>query len=332
MIVLTLTAQDLTRLRFAFSPLWELVASVRALRAPPEQAIHAHWARRVCGAVSASDLAQLFALVPAQGYAPNFLTPPPVTPFPDFQVELTALRATPPEVVVADIQEALSVHPVPDPARLLPYLTELKVQLATLVEVLERYWAVALAPEWSRVRRVLERDVAWRARTLALYGPETLFAELHPLTNYRNGVLTINLNHWQWEGTAAGRGLLLLPSVFAWPGLYATVEEPWHPTLAYTAWGSANLWWDEPPSLPQAAQVVLGERQAALLALLCVPMTTQELAQRLRLTSSAVSQRVGALRTVGLVSSSRTGKFVWHQLSVRGLRVLHVISNGEDAP
>lgn len=80
------------------------------------------------------------------------------------------------------------------------------------------------------------------------------------------------------------------------------------------------------------AQVVLGERQAALLVLLCVPMTTQELTQQLRLTSSAVSQRVGALRAVGLVSLSRTGKFVWHQLSVRGLRVLHVVSDGEDAP
>ncbi|MFC5848576.1 ArsR/SmtB family transcription factor [Deinococcus petrolearius] len=332
MIVLTLTPQDLTKLRFAFSPLWELVASVRALRAPSEQAIHASWTRRVREAVSPSDLAHLFALVPAQGYAPNFLTPPPVTPFPDFPAELAALRETPPEIVVADIQEALAAHLVPDRARLTPYLTEPEVQLTALVDVLERYWAVALAPEWSRVRRVLERDMEWRARTLALYGPETLFAELHPLTKYRNGVLTVNLHHWHWEGTAAGRGLLLLPSVFAWPGLYATVEEPWHPTLAYTAWGSANLWWDEPPSLPQTAQVVLGERQAALLALLCVPMTTQELARRLNLTSSAISQRVRALRAVGLVSSSRAGKFVWHQLSVRGLHVLHVVSNGEDAP
>lgn len=75
--------------------------------------------------------------------------------------------------------------------------------------------------------------------------------------------------------------------------------------------------------------MLLGERQAALLNLLCVPMTTQELARRLGLTPSAVSQRVGVLRSAGLVSSSRSGKYVWHQLSVRGLRVLDVLSGQE---
>lgn len=224
MIVLSLTAQDLTGLRFAFSPLWELVASARALRAPPGHAIHAGWARRVREAVSPGDLAHLFALIPAQGYAPNFLTPPPATPFPDFKAELAALRSTPPEVVVADVQEAQAARTVPD---LAPYLEEPQTSLATLAEVLERYWEAALAPEWPRIGRVLERDVAWRARTLALYGPETLFAELHPRTSYGGGVLTVGLDHWHWEGDAAGRGLLLLPSVFAWPGLYVTVEQPW---------------------------------------------------------------------------------------------------------
>ncbi|WP_216322469.1 ArsR/SmtB family transcription factor [Deinococcus aestuarii] len=327
MIALTLAARDLTQLRFAFSPLWEVVASLRTLRAPPSRAIHAAWARRAREVVSPADLPHLFALVPPQGYAPNFLTPPPSTPFPEVAAELAVLRATPPDLVVAEVREALAAHPTPDAARLAPYLTRPEASLAALADVLERYWEAALAPEWPRLRRVLERDVQFRARTLALYGPETLFAELHPLTRYRDGVLTVGLDHWEWRGSAAGRGLLLLPSVFAWPDLYVTVEAPWQPTVAYSAWGSANLWWDEPPGAPQVARVVMGERRAALLSLLCVPLTTQELARRLGLTPSAVSQQVGTLRAVGLVTSSRSGRYVWHQLSVRGLQVLTALSD-----
>jgi hypothetical protein len=40
---LALTTQDLTRIRFAFSPLWEVVASVRVLKTPADNPLHLPW-------------------------------------------------------------------------------------------------------------------------------------------------------------------------------------------------------------------------------------------------------------------------------------------------
>lgn len=327
MITLSLTPQDLTQVRFAFSPLWEVVASLRVLRAPDRHALHLGWARRTREVVSPNDLAVLFALVPPQGYVPDFLTPPPTTPFPDFAEELALVRVTPPDVVLRDIGEAFAAQSAPDVGALSRYLSEPEASLDALMDVLERYWTLALSDDWPQVQHVLEHDVQTRARTLALHGPEALFNDLHSLTTYTDGILRVGIEHWDWSGSAAGRGLLLLPSVFAWPSLYVTVEEPWQPTVAYTALGSANLWWDEPQATADAARILLGERQAALLSLLRAPMTTQKLARQLQLTPSAVSQRVVALKSAGLVTSTRSGRFVWHQLSERGSRVLRAISD-----
>ena len=42
-IQLTFSALDLTRTRFAFSPLWEVVMSYRALHHPARFAVHLPW-------------------------------------------------------------------------------------------------------------------------------------------------------------------------------------------------------------------------------------------------------------------------------------------------
>ena len=44
MLELSFTAHDLTHIRFAFSPLWEVTASVRVLKTPAEHPLHARWA------------------------------------------------------------------------------------------------------------------------------------------------------------------------------------------------------------------------------------------------------------------------------------------------
>lgn len=86
---------DLARLRFAISPMWELVISLRALRAPSEAATHLPWVRSVRERVRGLDLLPLLGLVPLEGYIPDFLTPPPNTPLGSFEDELEAVRSTP---------------------------------------------------------------------------------------------------------------------------------------------------------------------------------------------------------------------------------------------
>lgn len=326
MVELNLTPADLTQVRFAFSPLWELIASVRVLRAPDRYALHLPWARRARENVGSEHLAHLFALVPPHGYVPNFLTRPPVTPFADLHEELRGVRNTPPEQVRADIGEAL-IRPLSQSQRQLlsSYLDDPEEALVWLTATLEHYWQAALTPHWPRIRRVLETDVETRARELALGGFEALFREMHPHVTFEDQTLRVALPHWSWWGEANGRGLRLLPSVFAWPDVSVLVEEPWRPTLAYPARGAATLWWDEGTVATDPARALLGQKGASLVALLRAPINTIDLARALQLTPSAVSQRLRELRKGGLIVTRREGRFAWHSLSPSGQALAAVL-------
>jgi DNA-binding transcriptional ArsR family regulator len=109
----------------------------------------------------------------------------------------------------------------------------------------------------------------------------------------------------------SGRGLLLVPSVFAWPWVYAKLDPPWQPTLRYPPRGVGTLW-SAAPERPanMALGAVLGRSRAALLGALDAPASTTDLARRTGLTPGAVSQHLTALRAAGLVSPHRTGRYV----------------------
>src|SRR5262245_64228703 len=96
MIETPLAAEDLVYTRFAISPLWEALASVRTLRDPGAHALHVPWVEMARPRVGDLDLGPLEALLGGRGgYTPDFLTPPPGTPLPDLAGELERVRATP---------------------------------------------------------------------------------------------------------------------------------------------------------------------------------------------------------------------------------------------
>src|SRR3954468_6608251 len=88
--------EDVARVRFAFSPNWELVSSVRALRRPSAHALHVPWAEDALRALLGFDISLLLALIPPEGYVPDFFCPPPDTPLPEFDDELAAARCRAP--------------------------------------------------------------------------------------------------------------------------------------------------------------------------------------------------------------------------------------------
>src|SRR5713101_3356032 len=108
MIEWTFQPEDVARIRFAFSPLWEAVHSLIVLRAPTAHALHVPWVRSALLKVVELDLSELFALVPVRGPTADFLDPPPTSPLPEFGAELDAVRRTPPERVIAELREVRS--------------------------------------------------------------------------------------------------------------------------------------------------------------------------------------------------------------------------------
>ncbi len=93
------------------------------------------------------DLSPLEVLIKPKGYMPDFLTPPPRSPLPDFALELRTLRNTPLKTVWREVNLAYPhPHQMPEVAR--AFLTDTSAALERLTDAVEHFWGRALEPHW----------------------------------------------------------------------------------------------------------------------------------------------------------------------------------------
>ena len=325
---LLLSTLDLTRTRFAFSPLFETAMGFGVMHDPSRHAIHLPW---ICEAREATEhldfetLKTLMRVPRPTGYIPDFLTPPPTTPLPEFADELQALLTTNPEIVRREVSRTWEDQPEL-PASAQAFIDHPQAALEQLAGELQAFWALTLEHHWTKIRATLESDVLARARNLALGGATALFQDLNPLVQYQNGVLELDKSFCSVDDGVdidlAGRGLLLMPSAFVFPKFMTILDPPWQPVLAYTPRGVANLWSNEPPPANQALEILLGLGRSEVLLSLETPSSTLEIAKRLGLSSSNVSEHLGVLRQTGLVEPHRRGRSVYYSLSRTGCSLL----------
>ena len=333
-ISIHLSSDDLAETRFAFSPIWELGMSLyKPMRDPAKHALHLPWVQEAKGAIEGRDFSILFAMVPPPGppsglhpYIPDFLTPAPETPFPQFEDELEQVANTEPARISAELEHMISsLGGAPVPALTQEILEDPEAHVARLVEQMREYWKLAIEPHWPRIRALHEADVTYRARQLALGGAELLFGDLHPSLSWAGDALVIDKQMCE-DIDPAGRGLVLIPAVFDWPGIAVLVGDDLQPTLSYSPRGIAQLW-DQPDDArgDGAMDDLIGCTRADIMRVLSVPMTTSELAQRLHLTPAAVSQQLGVLRRAGVVDARRQGREVYSELTASGRRLLELL-------
>src|SRR5450755_4746182 len=207
MIVLDFEVADLAKTRFAISPLYELVESLRLLRAPERAAAHIPWMRRALPVARTLPLATAFALTPRRPpvpayYMPDFLVPPPASP----------VATLSEEQVRADVMRMLgSSEP---PAVLAELLEDAPRALGQLADALGAYWAEVIEPEWPRICALLDADLAYRAQRLTTGGHASLFGDLNRLVRFSESRLELELITDATVGLR-GQGLLLVPSVFS---------------------------------------------------------------------------------------------------------------------
>jgi len=304
---LTFTAADVANTRFAISPLWEVVAAVRVLRAPRQHLLHSGWAAQARGWLAEANLDwTMLAELVGSRHIPGFVAPPPATTVPDIELELATLRATTAEQVRASLDDVNEPR-TPAVCRIYDAPDE---GLAELVACLESFWQLVLAPHWPHIRDVLEADIRHRAQQLAEGGAQRLLNGLYPEVSWEGDRLVVPRRYRPQRAALNGRGLLLAPSVFIWPDVFSITTPPFQPTVRYPPRGIATLWEHRTDPPPEALSAVLGRSRARLLAALGDPASTGALARRAGLTPGAVSQQLQALRAAGLVSAHRTGRYV----------------------
>lgn len=318
MIEMAFAAEDLVHTRFAVSPLWEAVASVRALRDPGAHALHLPWVEMARPRAGDLDLGPVETLLAGRrgGYTPDFLTPPPSSPLPDLAEELERLRATPPREIRREL--ALRFPSRRLPAVLRPLYQDPETELERLAELISTYWDRTLAPVWPRVKALLGADVRYRARQITEGGAWRLFRGLHRSVSFAGGVLRI-AKPYQAHVDLAGRGLLLVPSAFSWPEVFTVTDEPWQPSLIYPPRGVGTLWESShSPDASEALAALMGSSRSAILTELDQPTSTVELARRLGMSPSRVSQHLAVLRAAGLVTGHRQGRAVLYARTAPG--------------
>jgi DNA-binding transcriptional ArsR family regulator len=310
LLTLRFSAQDLARTRFAYSPLGEAVHSLRALKDPGGHAVHLPWARRTRALLTERqvrfELLSALVRVPAS-YIPDFLTPVPETGRPSLEDQLTTLVATPPDAVRADLDRVAGPLPLPVEA----LRRDPVAGLSRLTDEVRAYWELAVAPHWTRVRRLLEGEILQRARLMADGGAAALFADVHPMVSWKDGVLRVDHRSYHHDCTLeAGKGLVLIPSVFVWPECFSQTNPPRQPGLIHPARGVACLWESGSPAAPDGLVRVFGRSRAVLLAVLDAPHSTTELAAHTGMPAPTVSHHLKALHAAGLATAQRVGRSV----------------------
>lgn len=311
MAELAFSANDLAKVRFAISPMWDVAPSFRLLTSTTVHPVHRPWVEQVRPRVLAAGLDRgwLAELIGPSGYVPDFLTPAPGRPDPTPAAEWDAISASPADRIRQDLD-----HLARHQGHLGPRLGSLRAdppsRLAKVTQEIETYWELALAPYWARIKAVLAADIFHRARTLAEHGADHLFNDLHASVSWDDETLTLARGKRPMPRHSAGTGLLLIPSAFTGPGLRTRMRPPDPPQLAYPARGTGTLWATRPATATRALAPVLGRSRTLLLTELETPASTTELAHRTGLSPAGVSQHLTALRNAGLVSAHRAGRSV----------------------
>jgi DNA-binding transcriptional ArsR family regulator len=299
-----LDSRDLEGVRFAVSPVAEMVLSLRALRDPGRFPLQLGWVRAVQPQLDGLDWSVVRWLVNDTMGSPDFLTPRPTSPLTQIGDELE---------IIAAVDRGTFERQLTAVNQQLPDELAGSDGVTKVVDALREYWDAVMAPYWPRMRTILSADISYRGHVLTQHGTGAMLNGLGPAITYDDGLLKVDrVSDPSRTEKVDGRGLVLQPTLFG-PHAVIPFDIGAEPLLGYPPRGQANLWSVvEPPSQKDLAQLI-GTPRAHILALLTHPRTTTDLAGELKVTPSAVSQHLQLLRRTGLVEPQRTGKQVLYR-------------------
>ncbi|TDD98882.1 transcriptional regulator [Jiangella asiatica] len=311
---------ELAATRFAVSPLSETVAALQQLAGRDRQPVHRRWLRWATAELAGHpiDLSHTWPLIVSDRLGwPEFLVPAPAGPGTSIDDDLAALRRTTPAQVRASLRRVFADEPPPAARDLSARpVTGLRAIAGELRAAHDRL----VAPHWPRIRAVLDADVAYRARRLAIGGAADLFADLHPDLHWHDERLVLDGARWRTDRVVnrGPGGLVLMPVVLGSAYVLIKKSTSTQTTVRYPARGAGALWTAGARPAPGGTVRLIGRARAELLEALRSPATPTDLARSLGVTPSAVSQHLRVLRENGLVAGERSGRAVLYSTTALG--------------
>jgi DNA-binding transcriptional ArsR family regulator len=186
-------------------------------------------------------------------------------------------------------------------------------EVRSLLEECDREF---FANVWRQVQVDLSADARLKRDMLGTFGLERALFAVSPSVSLSESSDRIVVDKLQDSWTSAvGAGVTFLPSVFGHPHLMVVHAPGWSPVIQYPM-PSAALTdvvsldevqsrlraLDHPTRLRLARSLVRGQR------------TTADLAQTWSLSAPEVSRHLAVLKEAGIVSSSRSGRYVLYEL------------------
>jgi DNA-binding transcriptional ArsR family regulator len=314
-------AEDLARTRFALSPAFELQRLINGLTGVAHQGVPeaslSRFGERFAKLRGEPAMDAVLALRLPRSVA-TLLSPPPQRYAQTIEDDLAAIRATPLETARAEID--YYVDRQADLSDAVKDGLSSPDVLHRLTDALAHAWRVLLEDEWPMLRLLCERDIVHRSSELGRAGWTAALAGLHPDVRWQNSGIDLLKHHRDQKRTVdlGGAGLLLIPSVFVWPGLAVFSEAPWPNGIAYPARGVGTLFEQGPPETPKQLSALLGRTRAELLTALSDPASTSQLARAFGLSTGAVGDHLAVLHASRLVERARAGRSVLYRRTSLG--------------
>ncbi|OKI92597.1 hypothetical protein AMK10_22985 [Streptomyces sp. CB02058] len=325
------TAADLARTRLADAPrpMLELDIALRLLQEGSHPVRFGAWRRESLRRLS-PRVRRLFDLTPPTGWTAGFLDHATAD---SLEEALDRLRATPATRIRIDMRtwsERGQQRVVPAWTRSLGSDKRLITELADTAAHAHRQ---VIAPYQQHIDTLSRADRALRAHQATQGGLHTLLAGLNPrCIRWKEPVLELTMaSGTDGDIHLAGRGLLLIPSVFGseYPAVDDTAEpQPWvtypvglhgaDPFLPPTDTARALS------TIPDSLTALLGHTRAVVLWTISrhPNCTTTELARHAGISPASASQHATVLRTAGLSHTTRHHNTALHTTTPVGNRLL----------
>jgi len=299
-------------------PLWEIVGSMHRLQTSQGHQQHTDWRRELSRDLARQRIGPavretLLPLMPRAAYFPDFLTPPAVT---DIGTGIDRILHTP----TARMRQELSQLELPPAVQ--PWAADLAAgrpeAVRRLGAVLNRWFEVALAPQWESIGAAVAAERSLRAAKVLNGGAGHILDDLGPTMTWEAPILSISGYPTDRELDLKGRGITLIPAYFVWRTPITLADPDLQPVLVYPALREISP--DQPRDRDLAP--LLGRSRLAVLRLTAPGATTSELARRAGISPATASQHATVLRNAGLIASRRHGNLMVHTLTDLGARLL----------